>query len=44
VALLATNRFKDRSKGEELVAIVENRSCAIDTIQVINGCTVEEQI
>ena len=39
VALLASNHFKDRSKDEELVAIVENKSCAIDAIQVINGCT-----
>jgi len=39
VALLAANHFRDRSKDEELVAIVENRSCAIDAIQVINGCT-----
>jgi len=39
VALLAANHFKDRSKDEELVAIVENISCAFDAIQVINGCT-----
>jgi formylmethanofuran dehydrogenase subunit E len=39
VALLAANHFKDRSEDEELVAIVENRSCAVDAIQVINGCT-----
>ncbi len=39
VALLASNHFKDRSKDEELVTIAENRSCAIDAIQVINGCT-----
>ncbi len=39
VALLAANHFRDRSKDEELVAIVENRSCTIDAIQVINGCT-----
>ena len=39
VALLAANHFRDRSKDEELVAIVENRSCAIDAIQLINGCT-----
>ncbi len=37
--MLAANHFKDRSKDEELVAIVENKSCAIDAIQVINGCT-----
>lgn len=39
VAMLAANRFKDRSKDEELVVIVENRSCAVDAIQAINGCT-----
>ncbi len=39
VATLAADNFKDRSKDEELVAIVENRSCAVDAIQVINGCT-----
>lgn len=39
VAQLAANYFKDRSKDEELVAIAENRSCAIDAIQAINGCT-----
>jgi formylmethanofuran dehydrogenase subunit E len=39
VATLASNRFKDRSEDEELVAVVENRSCAVDAIQVVNGCT-----
>jgi formylmethanofuran dehydrogenase subunit E len=39
IATLAANHFKDRSKDEELVAIVENRSCAVDAIQAINGCT-----
>lgn len=39
VASLAATHFKDRSKDEELVAIVENRSCAVDAIQAINGCT-----
>lgn len=39
VAMLAADRFKDRSKDEELVVIVENRSCAVDAIQAINGCT-----
>ena len=39
VATLASNRFKDWSEDEELVAVVENRSCAVDAIQVVNGCT-----
>ena len=28
-----------RSEDEELVALVENRSCAVDAIQVVTGCT-----
>ncbi|VUT27809.1 MAG: FmdE, Molybdenum formylmethanofuran dehydrogenase operon [Candidatus Syntrophoarchaeum sp. GoM_oil] len=28
-----------RAKGEELVAIVENDTCAVDGIQVVTGCT-----
>jgi formylmethanofuran dehydrogenase subunit E len=39
VAMLAAEHFRDRSKDEELVAVVENRSCAVDAIQAINGCT-----
>lgn len=39
VATLAADHFKDRSEDEELVAVVENRSCAVDAIQAINGCT-----
>jgi formylmethanofuran dehydrogenase subunit E len=39
VAELAASHFTDRSEDEELVAIVENRSCAVDAIQAINGCT-----
>jgi formylmethanofuran dehydrogenase subunit E len=39
VATLAAERFKDRSEDEELVAVAENRSCAVDAIQAINGCT-----
>ena len=38
-AVIASDHFKNRSKDEELVAIVENRSCAVDAIQAINGCT-----
>jgi formylmethanofuran dehydrogenase subunit E len=38
-AAIASDHFKSRSKDEELVAIVENRSCAVDAIQAINGCT-----
>jgi len=28
-----------RAEDEELVAIVENRSCSVDAVQVITGCT-----
>jgi len=31
--------FKGRSEDEELVAIVENNSCAVDAVQVMTGCT-----
>jgi formylmethanofuran dehydrogenase subunit E len=37
-ALKAMNREKI-SEDEELVAIVENDSCAVDAIQVLTGCT-----
>jgi len=39
IATLAAEHFKNRSEDEELVAVVENRSCAVDAIQVVNGCT-----
>lgn len=39
VAELAADRFRDRSVDEELVAVAENKSCAVDAIQAINGCT-----
>jgi formylmethanofuran dehydrogenase subunit E len=39
VALCALNQLGDRSADEELVAIVENNSCAVDAIQVVTGCT-----
>jgi formylmethanofuran dehydrogenase subunit E len=29
----------ERPRDEELVAIVENNSCAVDAIQVVTGCT-----
>ena len=29
----------DRSEDEELIAVVENDSCAVDAVQVITGCT-----
>ncbi len=39
VAIFALNKFGDRAADEELVAIAENNSCAVDAIQVIIGCT-----
>ena len=39
VALVALERVGVRAVDEELVAIVENNSCAVDAVQVITGCT-----
>ena len=39
VANLALKELGLRAKDEELVAIVENNSCAVDAIQFICGCT-----
>lgn len=39
IAKLALQELGKRAKDEELVAIVENNSCAIDAIQVMLGCT-----
>ena len=39
VSLRALREFKGRSEDEELVAIVENNSCAVDSVQVMTGCT-----
>jgi formylmethanofuran dehydrogenase subunit E len=39
VALRALEEFKRRAEDEELVAVVENNSCAVDAVQVMTGCT-----
>lgn len=39
VSLLALKEFKGRAVDEELAAIVENNSCAVDAVQVVTGCT-----
>jgi formylmethanofuran dehydrogenase subunit E len=39
VSMLALNEFDERAEDEELVAIVENNSCAVDAVQVMTGCT-----
>ncbi len=39
LAALRELKMEDISEDEELVAIVENDSCAVDAIQVMTGCT-----
>ncbi|MDA8168568.1 MAG: FmdE family protein [Nitrospiraceae bacterium] len=39
VSALALKEFSGRARDEELVAIVENDSCAVDAIQVLTGCS-----
>ncbi len=39
VSKLALKELGARALDEELVAIVENNSCAVDAIQVMTGCT-----
>ena len=39
VSLAVLKEFGKRSSDEELVAIVENNSCAVDAVQVMTGCT-----
>ncbi len=39
ISELVLREFGPRSEDEELVAIVENNSCAVDAIQVMTGCT-----
>ena len=40
VSLFALEKLNfDRASDEELVAIVENDSCAVDGVQVVTGCT-----
>ncbi len=39
VSMLALNEFNERAEDEEIVAIVENNSCAVDAVQVMTGCT-----
>lgn len=39
VSVLALKEVGERAADEELVAIVENNSCAVDAVQVITGCT-----
>ena len=39
VAEFALKEFADRARDEEIVAIAENDSCAVDAIQLLTGCT-----
>jgi formylmethanofuran dehydrogenase subunit E len=39
VSVSALKELGKRASDEELVAIVENNSCAVDAVQVITGCT-----
>ncbi|MCX5718142.1 MAG: FmdE family protein [Nitrospirae bacterium] len=39
VSAFALKNLDKRSKDEEIVAIVENNSCAVDAVQVMTGCT-----
>jgi formylmethanofuran dehydrogenase subunit E len=39
VAVFALRELGNRATDEELVAIVENSSCAVDAVQVLTGCT-----
>jgi len=39
VAAAALERLGQRSVDEEIVAVVENNSCAVDAVQVMTGCT-----
>jgi len=39
VSQRALKELKNRSEDEEIVAVVENNSCAIDAVQVMTGCT-----
>ncbi len=39
VARAALDELGQRAEDEELVAVVENDSCAVDAVQVMTGCT-----
>src|SRR4030042_6175707 len=39
VSVRALKEFGERSADEELVAVVENNSCAVDAVQFVTGCT-----
>lgn len=39
ISQLALKELGEKAEDEELVAIVENNSCAVDAVQVVTGCT-----
>jgi formylmethanofuran dehydrogenase subunit E len=39
VSIRALKELGKRSEDEEIVAVVENNSCAVDAVQVMTGCT-----
>jgi formylmethanofuran dehydrogenase subunit E len=39
VSQRSLKELKNRAEDEEIVAIVENNSCAVDAVQVMTGCT-----
>ena len=39
VSVCALKELGERAADEELVAIVENNSCAVDAVQFVTGCT-----
>lgn len=39
VSLRALKEFARRSEDEEIVAVAENNSCAVDAVQLMTGCT-----
>jgi formylmethanofuran dehydrogenase subunit E len=39
VGVFALRELGERAGDEELVAVVENDSCAVDAVQVVTGCT-----
>src|SRR4030066_981430 len=39
VSMLALKELGERAIDEELVAIVQNNSCAVDAVQVMTGCS-----
>ncbi|HMK48623.1 MAG TPA: FmdE family protein [Thermodesulfovibrionales bacterium] len=39
VSMYVLKKLGNRAQDEELIALVENNSCAVDAVQVLTGCT-----